>query len=137
MDVDAARARFGDARRVVLATNRLDGSVDLVPVTFALVEDTIFTLVDHKPKTTSHLQRLSNVRRDPNVTLLADRYHDPDWSRLWWVRAKGRARIVDDGPERDGIAGVVASRYHQYHDNAPAGPAIVIAVREWKGWSAN
>jgi len=137
VDVDEARRRFGSARRVVLATQRGDGSVDVVPVTFALVDDTIYSLVDHKPKTTRDLQRLRNVRRDANVTLLADQYDDADWSALWWVRAKGEARVVDEGPERDAIATVVAARYGQYDDNEPMGPAVVVDVAQWLGWSAS
>jgi len=23
--------------------------------------------------------------------------HDEDWGRLWWIRLRGRARVLDDG----------------------------------------
>ena len=39
------------------------GAIDLVPITFAFVDDdTIVTAVDHKPKRTTRLQRLDNIR---------------------------------------------------------------------------
>ncbi len=137
-DAESAR-RFAAARHVVLGTRRLDGWVDLVPITFALDTDnaTVMTLVDHKPKTTQRLQRLDNVRTNAEVTLLAEHYVDDDWSALWWVRARGLARVVEEGPERDRAAEVVGRRYDQYDGRHPAGPAIIVDVVEWTGWSAS
>jgi PPOX class probable F420-dependent enzyme len=73
-----------------LATHNPSGAIDLVPITFAFVGDTIVTAVDHKPKRTTHLQRLENIRRNPHVTVLVDQYAD-DWNALWWVRIRGDA----------------------------------------------
>ena len=68
------------------------GLIDLVPITFAVVDDdSIVTAVDHKPKRTTRLQRLENIRKNPSVTVLVDHYDD-DWSTLWWVRARGTPR---------------------------------------------
>jgi PPOX class probable F420-dependent enzyme len=137
MEADEARRRFGEARRAILATTRLDGTVDLVPVTFAVDGDTIFTAVDHKPKTTSALRRLRNVAANPGVTLLAEEYNDADWSALWWVRAKGSAVVISEGEDRDAAAELIGRRYEQYDNNWPAGPAIVATISEWVGWSAS
>ena len=105
-----------------------------MPCTFALLaDDTIVTAVDHKPKRTTRLQRLENIRANRTVTVLADHYDD-DWSALWWVRARGEADVVDD-PERALIEALV-SKYEQYRVDPPAGPAIVIRVTELTGWSA-
>jgi len=107
-----------------------------VPVTFALLEpDTLVTAVDHKPKTTRRLQRLANIEGDPRVTVLVDHYDDTDWSVLWWVRARGGARVVDRGDELDRAVDALVARYPQYVENRPAGPAIVIAVTSWKAWT--
>jgi PPOX class probable F420-dependent enzyme len=117
-----------------LATHNARGGIDLVPCTFALVDDdTIVTAVDHKPKTTLRLQRLENIRLNPSVTVLVDHYDD-DWSTLWWVRARGAAAVVDH-PD-SALIGPLVEKYEQYRDHAPTGPAIVIKVTELTGWSA-
>jgi PPOX class probable F420-dependent enzyme len=128
-----SRADVAAARVARLATQNPSGLIDLVPVTFAFVDDTIVTAVDHKPKRTTRLQRLDNIRAHPNVTVLVDHYED-DWSKLWWVRLRGTASVVDD-PGEAALAPLI-SKYPQYRDVRPAGPAIVIAVADVTGWSA-
>ena len=136
MDAAEAQQRFVDSRHAVLATKRSDGGVDLVPVTFVVDGDSVFTLIDHKPKTTTALRRLRNISHDARVTLLAECYDDSDWSRLWWVRARGVASVVVDGPVRDAAAQLIAKKYAQYRHNEPTGAAISIEVAQWSGWSA-
>lgn len=119
-----------------LGTVNAVGAVDLVPVTFALDGDVLVTAVDHKPKRTTRLARLDNVRRDPRVTVLVHDY-DEDWSRLWWVRLRGRARVVEPGTDGHAAAvGPLVAKYEQYRDRPPAGPAIAVDVEEWRSWSA-
>ena len=86
-----ARGRFAAARVARLATADATGQPHLVPVTFAVAGDMVYTAVDAKPKRTTALRRLANVAANPRVSLLVDHYDD-DWSRLWWVRADGRRR---------------------------------------------
>ena len=130
------RALAAGARVARLGTVNRAGAVDLVPVTFALAEDELVTAVDHKPKRSTRLVRLDNVRRDPRVTVLVDHYDD-EWSTLWWVRIRGRATVIDPGDERHvaAVAPLVA-KYAQYRDHPPAGAAMVVSVDEWRGWSA-
>ncbi len=136
MDVDEARHRFGTARVARLATVRPEGAPHLVPVTFAVDGDTIYTAVDAKPKRSSRLQRLENLRAQPRCTLLVDHYND-DWSRLWWVRADGIARVVDaPAPSHAGLA-LLIDRYAPYVQSPPNGPLIVVTVTRWTGWSAS
>jgi PPOX class probable F420-dependent enzyme len=90
-----ARRRFAASPVARLATVRPDGTPHLVPVVFALVGDVVTTAVDHKPKRSTSLQRLANLRAEPRCSLLVDHYDD-DWTRLWWARADGRAEVVDD-----------------------------------------
>jgi PPOX class probable F420-dependent enzyme len=130
-----ARRRLGAARVARLATVSDAGLPHLVPVTFALEGDLIYTAVDAKPKTTRDLRRLRNVRANPRAAVLVDHY-DEDWARLWWVRADGAASIIDD---RAGMAGPVtalARRYPQYLADPPAGPVIAIRIDRVTGWSA-
>ncbi|GLX92402.1 TIGR03668 family PPOX class F420-dependent oxidoreductase [Herbidospora sp. NBRC 101105] len=102
----------------------------VVPVTFALEGDVIVTAVDHKPKTTRRLRRLENIAADPRVSVLADHYEE-NWERLWWVRADGTARVVDEWP-----VDALTAKYPQYREIPPAGPFIVIDVHLWRDWTA-
>ena len=69
-----------------------------MPVCFALREETLYTAVDAKPKSTLALRRLANIEATPFTSLLVDRY-DEDWTHLWWVRVDAAARVVWSGPE--------------------------------------
>ncbi|MFL5797961.1 MAG: TIGR03668 family PPOX class F420-dependent oxidoreductase [Actinomycetota bacterium] len=126
--------RFGEARVARLATVGPRGP-HLVPCTFALAGERIVSVVDRKPKRTTALQRLANIRSEPRVSLLVDRY-DEDWIRLWWVRADGRAAIEEGGPELVGAVAALTGKYPQYARQPPPGPAIVVTVERWAWWSA-
>jgi PPOX class probable F420-dependent enzyme len=132
---DEARSRFALARVARLATVGDDGAPHLVPVTFAIDGDRIVTAVDAKPKRGALLRRLVNIRANNRVSLLADEYDD-DWGRLWWVRADGVARIVEEDPGLGSALALLRARYAQYATVALIGPAVVIEVGRWVGWSA-
>lgn len=136
-DVDAGRARalFAAAAVARLATVDADGRPRLVPVTFALEGDRLYSAVDHKPKTTTDLARLRDIEGSPEVTLLTDHYDD-DWSALWWVRVRGVATIVDERDVRNRALDLLADKYPQYAEQRPEGPVIVVAITEWRAWSA-
>jgi len=134
LEVAEARRRFAAARVARLATVGADGRPHLVPVTFAVAGDVIVTAVDHKPKRTTALRRLANIAANPRVSLLVDEYSE-DWTSLWWVRADGPARVVEAGPDRATAAARLVAKYDQYRARPPAGPAIVIEVRRWRGWA--
>jgi PPOX class probable F420-dependent enzyme len=135
MTPDEARSRFALARVARLATVGGDGAPHLVPVTFAIDGDRIVTAVDAKPKRGALLRRLVNIRANHRVSLLVDEYDD-DWGKLWWVRADGEARIVEEDPELGRALGLLRARYAQYATVALIGPAVVIEVGRWLGWSA-
>jgi PPOX class probable F420-dependent enzyme len=134
LSADEARRRFSTAAVARLATVGPAGRPHLVPVTFALDGDRIYTAVDAKPKTTQHLRRLRNIAADPRVTVLADHYED-DWNRLWWARADGLAAILRAPADTAGPLELLAARYPQYRANPPAGPLIRIQAGRWTGWS--
>jgi PPOX class probable F420-dependent enzyme len=106
----------------------------VVPVTFAVDGDLIWTAVDHKPKTTVNLRRLRNIRENPRVAVLADHYAD-DWDALWWVRVDGRARVLENDDTVSRQLDMLAERYEQYRRTRPAGPVIVIEAERWTGWA--
>ena len=140
LEAGAARQRFAGARVARLATAGLDGQPHLVPLTFALErhpgqEDRIYSAVDAKPKTTTDLRRLANIRANPRVAVLADHYED-DWGALWWVRADGVATVLDEAAAMAPGLALLAGRYSQYREQPPGGPVICVQVTRWTGWAA-
>ena len=133
IDDEGCRRLFAGARSARLATVGKDGP-HIVPIVFAVDGDLVYSAVDAKPKTTTRLQRLINIERDPRVALLADHYAD-DWDELWWVRADGRASILP-GPQRETALDLLSARYPRYRATRPPGPVVIVDVRRWTGWSA-
>jgi PPOX class probable F420-dependent enzyme len=130
------RRRFASSPAVRLSTVRPDGGPHVVPMVFALVDDTVYSAVDAKPKRSRNLQRLVNVRADPRCALLVDHYED-DWRQLWWVRADGRGEVIEEPPpDHLGISALVA-RFPQYREEPPSGPLLVVTVDHWTGWSGS
>ncbi|SER21231.1 TIGR03668 family PPOX class F420-dependent oxidoreductase [Natrinema salaciae] len=157
------RARVGS-----LATVDAEGRPHAVPICFALLEPAaspadatgarrgdadggdgrrIVSAIDEKPKATRDLRRVRNVRTNPRVTLLVDRYRE-DWSRLAWIQVRGRARILEpDGTTGDRPTGaihdaavrVLENRYDQYADQDHAlddRPIVSIRVTRVVSWGA-
>jgi PPOX class probable F420-dependent enzyme len=127
--------RLTSARVARLATTDPDGRPHLVPIVFAIDGDTVYTAVDRKPKRSRTLRRIENARARPDVTILVDRY-DEDWSQLWWIRLRGRARVLDAGDERQRALQLLAEKYPQYEDEPPDGPVLAVDVTETRAWSA-
>ena len=132
-----ARARFAAARVARLATADAGGRPHIVPITYAVEGDTVYSAVDDaKPKATRRLKRLANIEANPNVAVLTDHYDD-DWRQLWWVRADGRARLLEPAAAEAATAReLLAARYPQYRAAPPRGVVIAIDVARWSGWSA-
>jgi PPOX class probable F420-dependent enzyme len=128
--------RLTTARVARLATTDPDGRPHLVPIVFAIEGDTLYTAVDQKPKRSRTLQRIENARRRPDVTVLVDDY-DEDWERLWWIRLRGRARVLDDGLERERALTLLAAKYPQYRVDPPDGPVLAVDVTDVRTWSGS
>ena len=128
------RDRFATARVARLATVASDGAPHLGPIVFVVHGDVVWSAVDHKPKSTRALRRLANIEAQPEVCLLVDHYDD-DWTRLWWVRADGRAAVVEGGsPGTQAVLDDLAAKYPQYADHRPDGPLVRVEVRRWSAW---
>ena len=117
------------ARVAHLATVGADGRPHVVPICFVLEGDLLWTAIDQKPKRTRDLRRLANIRANPAVEVVIDHFEE-DWSRLWWVRLRGRARILEglEPIER------LQEKYEQYREQPPAGPVIEVTVEERSEW---
>ena len=134
IDEERARSLFGAARVARLATVDEQGQPHLVPVVFAVQGAAVVFAVDGKPKQSRDLKRLRNIRGNSRVSLLADHY-DENWTRLWWVRADGAARILSGRTAAEPI-GWLTAKYRQYLAQPPDGPVVMVDVTTWRGWAA-
>jgi PPOX class probable F420-dependent enzyme len=134
-ELAAERGRVEAARVGRLATVDAEGRPHLVPICFALDGETLYSAVDEKPKRSRRLKRLENVGAHPDVTVLVDHYEE-DWSHLWWVRLRGKARVVEEGQEYERALSLLTEKYAQYEHERPRGPVIAIELEEWRSWSA-
>jgi PPOX class probable F420-dependent enzyme len=128
--------RLTAARVARLATTDPDGRPHLVPIVFALDGDTLYTAVDRKPKRSSKLRRIENARARPDVTILVDHY-DENWDRLWWIRLRGRARVLDHGDERERALALLQEKYPQYRAEPPEGAVLAVDVTEVLEWDGS
>jgi PPOX class probable F420-dependent enzyme len=107
----------------------------LVPVCYAIIDDSLYITIDEKPKRTDiPLKRLRNIAENPEVAVTMDRW-DEDWSRLAWVMLHGRAEILADGVEHDNAQDRLRERYPQYRgmDLAPL-PVIAMRITRAAAW---
>jgi PPOX class probable F420-dependent enzyme len=118
-----------------LATTDPDGRPHLVPIVFVYDGNTLYSAVDRKPKRSRTLRRIENARARPDVTILVDHYTE-DWGGLWWIRLRGRARVLDNGPERDRALALLTDKYPQYQHAPPDGPVLAVDIDEVRIWSA-
>ena len=128
-------ARLTSARVARLATTDPDGRPHLVPIVFVVDGNTLYSAVDRKPKRSTKLRRIENARARPDVTILVDHY-DENWRRLWWIRIRGLARVLDDGDERAHALALLQEKYPQYRNEPPEGAVLAVDVSDVRSWSA-
>lgn len=120
-----------------LATADGDGRPHVVPACFALVDDGIVTPIDEKPQAAApaDLRRVRDVRENPRVALVVDRYVE-DWSRLGWVQVRGTAELRAPGEDgHDSAVAALRAKYDQYADHdLESRPLLAVdpgSVRSW------
>ena len=118
------------AERGVLGTLDTHGRPHLVPVCWIALGDRLYVPVDHKPKSAKVQQRVRNIERNPEATLLLDHY-ERDWTRLGWVMVRGVARVEPVGE----ASAHLAARYEQYALHPPEDEAIVLDPRRILWWT--
>lgn len=128
------RRRLAAARVAHLATADRSGRPHVVPIVFVVEDEALYFAVDAKPKRTADLKRLRNIAANPAVSLLVDHY-DEEWTRLWWVRVDGEARVLDDGVTSERALGLLAAKYSQYRAARPPGPVVAITIQRMTGWT--
>lgn len=132
---DSERRFLAAARVAHLATADASGEPHVVPVCYAPGTAALYVTIDRKPKRADiELKRLRNIRENPAVAFVVDRY-DEDWTRLGWVMVRGRAEILREGPEHDHAQALLRDRYPQYRgmDLAPL-PVIALRIARVTSW---
>ena len=138
-----ARKLLAAERVARLAYLDADDRPRVLPVTFAVAGDAVWSAIDDKPKRPGEPARVGYLRRRPEAALLIDVYDD-DWSRLAWVQLLGRVEVVPiEGPETAGAPGPAAAlaaltaKYDQYAERPPPGPLLRLAVKRAMHWRAS
>lgn len=108
----------------------------VLPVTFAVVDGTFVSAIDHKRKQLAgeRLARVRWLRERPRAAFTVDHYED-NWSALAWVQALGDVRILDVSDAPVAVA-ALTERYEPYRTRPPAGPLLVLEPRRLIWWQA-
>ncbi|MDP2604045.1 MAG: TIGR03668 family PPOX class F420-dependent oxidoreductase [Deltaproteobacteria bacterium] len=128
---------FVSAARVAhLATADKHGQPHVIPICFVFDGKQFFSPIDEKPKRVApnQLKRVRNIRENPRVSLVVDRY-DENWRRLAYVLIHGSAKILTKGKRHAQAIRQLRRKYRQYRSmNLVTRPVIVIAAREFRSW---
>lgn len=155
---DRSNALLKAHRHGALGTRHPQRGVDLVPVVYAVLEgallegalladgaqgDLVGIPVDRvKPKTSTRLQRETNLRADPRAALLVEHWDPVDWDRLWWVRAHLRWEPAPPPGSEAALAARLTEQHsayraqHRAHRDQPFARVLVLRVLAVTGWSA-
>ncbi|MGH2983479.1 MAG: pyridoxamine 5'-phosphate oxidase family protein [Solirubrobacterales bacterium] len=113
-----------------------DGQPRVLPVTFAVVDDEIWSAVDEKPKRVpgTKLARIRWLRARPSSALTVDRYSD-DWSKLAWVQLIGTTTVVEAAGQAR-VLDALSARYAPYRERPPRGPLLRMTPERCVWWRA-
>ncbi len=127
----AVRTKLREATVARLATLDAKGGPHIVPVCFVYHNKVFYTAIDLKPKRVAphKLARLKHIQAAPHVALLVDNYDD-DWSKLWYVLVRGKAKVVPHPAtkERAEVVARLRAKYPQYAAGMLADDALLIRI---------
>jgi PPOX class probable F420-dependent enzyme len=114
-----------------------EGHPRVLPITFALAADRIWSALDEKPKRVpaKELARVRFLRRNPHAAITVDRYSD-DWEELAWVQVLGPVSIVETGEGTAGLESLTA-KYGPYRESPPPGPLLALDPERCLYWRAS
>ncbi len=139
-----AHTFLADARTATLATLDPEGRPRLVPICFVLADgdggaSVLFSPLDEKPKCVTDPRSLARVRdilARPEAAILVDRWSE-DWSELAWLRAGGRATLLEPGAVPPGIIEALRAKYPQYvAHRLESRPLLRIDIERVSTWGA-
>ncbi len=110
----------------------------VVPVVFVFHENSFFIPLDEKVKTVNarKLKRIKNIEKNPNVTLLIDKYQN-DWKKLFFLMIHGKATVIDEKNNKsmDKIHKLLISKYPQYKRIGVGNSCITINPTKVTYWN--
>src|SRR5215472_7958898 len=116
MDESVMCRKVAEARVARVGTMDERSRIHLVPVVYVVDGDTWYSPSDAGPRP---VKRLRNVLADPRASILIDDY-DESWSRVWWVRLRGRGRMAESAAETGRARRLLAAKYPQFGDASAA-----------------
>jgi coenzyme F420-0:L-glutamate ligase/coenzyme F420-1:gamma-L-glutamate ligase len=133
-----AQDRFlRSARNGHLATADDNGQPHVIPVCYAFDGESIYSVLDAKPKATPlrKLRRVRNILSNPRVSLVVDHY-DEDWKKLRYILIIGNAELLESGQEWAEAIVILRQKYPQYESmDLDANPVIKITPSRFVPWS--
>ena len=128
---------FVQGHRVArLATADAAGRPLVLPICYVLVEETLYSPTDAKPKRVpvQRLKRLRNIQANPHVALVIDDYSE-DWTQLAYIIMHGTADILTSGPAFEQAVAALRQKYPQYqHMPIQENPMIAVQLSRVVGW---
>jgi len=110
----------------------------VVPVVFVFHENSFFIPLDEKVKSVNprKLKRVKNIEKNPNVTLLIDKYQN-DWKKLFFLMIHGKATVIDGKNNKlmDKIHKLLISKYPQYKKIGVGNSCIMINPSKVTFWN--
>jgi PPOX class probable F420-dependent enzyme len=125
------------ARAGHLATADANGQPHVIPVCYVFDGQTIYSVLDAKPKTTPlrQLRRVRNILANPHVSLVVDHYEE-DWTRLQYVMVTGDAELLESGEEWTRAIAMLREKYPQYQSmDLGESPVIKITPARFVPWT--
>src|SRR4051812_3237438 len=118
-----AAALLADGRVARLGFSDADGHPRVLPITYAVIEDALWSAIDQKPKREGEPARVRWLREQPEAALVIDHYAD-DWEELAWVQVLGRVSVVEINEDSNAKRALRAltAKYPQYESSPPPGP---------------
>ncbi len=110
----------------------------VVPAVFVFHENSFFIPLDEKVKSVNprKLKRVKNIGKNPNVTLLIDKYQN-DWKKLFFLMIHGKATVIDGKNSKlmDKIHKLLISKYPQYKKIGVGNSCIMINPTKVTFWN--
>lgn len=122
---------MGSARVGHLATASREAEPHVIPVCFVLDGDTVWSVIDEKPKSGPRLRRLRNIDETGRAALLVDHYDD-DWTHLAWILVRGHAITETVSPD---VLSLLRDKYPQYNDMYLNDAEVIkLSIDHWTSW---